>query len=69
MVDVEGPARRSAGIPAVRRICETYASASALEAMGAHVIRVDEKTGIQALERLYATKPTRPGLIERREFE
>jgi transposase len=30
---------------------------------------VDEKTGIQARERLHPTKPTRPGLIERREFE
>ena len=29
----------------------------------------DEKTGIQALERAYATKPVRPGLVERREFE
>lgn len=26
-------------------------------------------TGIQALERLAATKPVRPGLVERREFE
>jgi transposase len=30
---------------------------------------VDEKTGIQALERLYPTLPLRPGQIERREFE
>jgi transposase len=30
---------------------------------------VDEKTGIQALERLYPTKLTRPGLVERCEFE
>jgi transposase len=30
---------------------------------------VDEKTGIQALERLYPTLPRRPGQIERREFE
>ncbi len=29
----------------------------------------DEKTGIQALERLHPTKPTRPGLTERIEFE
>lgn len=32
-------------------------------------LSVDEKTGIQALERIYATKLTRPVLIERREFE
>jgi transposase len=33
------------------------------------VISTDEKTGIQAIERLHPTLPTRPGLIERREFE
>ncbi len=36
---------------------------------GGHVISTDEKTGIQALERLHPTKPTRPGLTERIEFE
>ena len=30
---------------------------------------VDEKTGMQALERIAPTKPGRPGLVERREFE
>jgi transposase len=30
---------------------------------------IDEKTGIQALERRYPTLPMRPGQIERREFE
>ncbi len=30
---------------------------------------VDEMTGIQALERKYPTKPMRPGLVERPEFE
>jgi transposase len=30
---------------------------------------LDEKTGIQALERLYPSLPLRPGLVERREFE
>jgi transposase len=29
----------------------------------------DEKTGMQALERLHETKPVRPGLVERIEFE
>jgi transposase len=33
------------------------------------VISTDEKTGIQALERLHPTRPTRPGLTERIEFE
>jgi putative transposase len=36
---------------------------------GGHVISTDDKTGIQALERLHPTLPTRQGLIERVEFE
>lgn len=34
-----------------------------------HVVSTDELTGIQALERKAPTKPLRPGLVERREFE
>jgi len=33
------------------------------------VVSTDEKTGMQAIERLYETKPVRPGLVERVEFE
>ena len=33
------------------------------------VVSCDEKTGIQALERLHPTLPTAPGEVERREFE
>lgn len=33
------------------------------------MVSTDEKTGMQALERIHPTKPTRPGLTERREFE
>src|SRR5712692_9823812 len=33
------------------------------------VLCLDEKTGIQALERLHPTRPLRPGLVERQEFE
>jgi len=33
------------------------------------VVSTDEKTGMQALERLHETKPVRPGLVERIEFE
>ena len=51
----------------VRKVCETYADAPRLAAEGGH--STDEKTGIQALERIHATKPTRPGLTERIEFE
>ena len=40
-----------------------------LAAEGTHVVSTDEKTGMQALERLHETKPTRPGLVERVEFE
>lgn len=53
----------------VREVCQTYADAPGLAAKGAHVVSTDEKTGIQALERIHPTKPTRPGLTERREFE
>ena len=53
----------------MRRICETYADAPRLHDEGAHVISTDEKTGIQALERLHPTLPTRPGKTERVEFE
>jgi transposase len=41
----------------------------ALAAKGTHVVSTDEKTGIQALERAHETKPVRPGLVERVEFE
>lgn len=37
--------------------------------IGTHVVSTDEKTGIQALERVHPTKPTRPGHIEKIEFE
>ena len=40
-----------------------------LQAMGAHIVSTDELTGLQALERKALTKPMRPGLVERREFE
>ena len=53
----------------MRNVCQTYADAPRLAAEGGHVVSTDEKTGIQALERIHPTKPTRPGLIERIEFE
>ena len=40
-----------------------------LHAVGVHIVSTDELTGIQALERTAPTKPLRPGLVERREFE
>lgn len=33
------------------------------------MLSTDEKTGMQALERLHETRPVRPGLVERIEFE
>jgi len=42
-----------------------YRHATELYAKGVHLISTDEKTGIQALERLYPDKPVKPGLIER----
>lgn len=53
----------------VRQITDTYRQAPELHAAGAHVMSTDEKTGMQALGRRYPTKPTRPGLVERVEFE
>ena len=50
-------------------MCDTYAEAPAIAARGGHVVSTDEKTGMQALERMFPTKTTKPGLIERREFE
>lgn len=53
----------------VRAVCETYREAPALDAQGTHVVSTDEKTGMQAPERVHATKPVRPGTPGRMEFE
>jgi DDE superfamily endonuclease len=53
----------------VREVCATYAEAPARYAAGTHTVSTDEKTGIQALERLHPSLPMRPGYIERHEFE
>lgn len=45
-------------------VCETYRTAAERHMLGEHVLSTDEKTGIQALERIAPTKPPRPGLIE-----
>jgi transposase len=50
-------------------ISTLYLQAPELAAQGTQLVSVDEKTGIQALERKHPDKPTRPGQIERREFE
>jgi transposase len=53
----------------VGKVCGIYRQAFELHQKGAHVVCTDEKTGMQALERKYPTKPTKPGLVERIEFE
>ncbi len=53
----------------MRNICDTYRDAPLIVAAFGHVVSTDEKTGMQALERVHPTKPPRPGLVERIEFE
>lgn len=53
----------------MRAICKIYHQAEELHTQGIHVISVDEKTGIQALERIHPTHPAKPGQVERVEFE
>jgi len=53
----------------VKVICDIYSQAIALHKAGSHLISTDEKTGIQALERIAPAKPMAPGKIERIEHE
>lgn len=50
-------------------MCQLYHQATELHERGVHLISTDEKTGIQALERLYPTRPMAPGKPEAQEFE
>ena len=50
---------------AVHEVCETYRQAPERHAQGIHTVSLDEKTGMQALERLHPTRAMQPGLIER----
>jgi hypothetical protein len=52
----------------VENVCQTYLSAVENELQGIHTVSVDEKTGIQALEREAPTKPMEPGKPERIEY-
>jgi len=54
---------------AVETLCDTYMTAPKLAAEGAHIVSTDEKSGMQALERIHESKPPRPGFVERIEFE
>jgi hypothetical protein len=50
-------------------ICRLYLDAPRLYRQGELVLCTDEKTGIQALERLHPAKPVKPGRVELQEFE
>ena len=51
----------------IKAICELYLNAQTLFDQQVIIISTDEKTGIQALERLSPTLPLKPGLVERPE--
>jgi len=53
----------------VGEVCDLYQEAGRLAEQGVHVVSTDEKTGIQALERLYPDLPMGPGEVQRREYE
>jgi len=53
----------------VHEVCDTYRQAPKRHKQGGHTISSDEKTGMQALKRLHPTRLTKPGLIERWEYE
>ena len=53
----------------VRTVCTLYHQAQELREQGVHLISTDEKTGIQALERIHPDHPMAPGKLELHEFE
>jgi transposase len=50
-------------------VCDLYEQAGRLAEQGVHLVSTDEKTGIQALERLHPDLPLGPGRVQRREYE
>ena len=50
-------------------VCDLYEQAGQLAEQGIHVVSTDEKTGIQALERLHPDIPMGPGRVQGREYE
>ncbi len=52
-----------------KEICDHYHEAKSSGREDVHCISTDEKTGIQALERIADTKPMRSGQVEKIEFE
>jgi transposase/transposase-like protein len=53
----------------VKTVCGLYIAAPTLHEQGIHLVCTDEKSGIQALERKYPTRPMIAGKVELREFE
>lgn len=53
----------------VRAVCKIYHQVQDLHAQRIHLISVDEKTEIQALERIHPTHPVKSGKVDRIEFE
>jgi hypothetical protein len=53
----------------VRAVCGHYAQAIALREEGIHLLSTDEKSTIQALQRLHPALPMCPGVVERQEHE
>lgn len=54
----------------VLEVCNTYRNALDLyRSQGTHTVSIDEQTGIQALERIVADLPPRPGMLAKREYE
>lgn len=53
----------------VKTVCDLYVAAPTLYQQGTHLVSLDEKTGIQALERKHPTRPMKPGQVELQEFE
>ena len=50
-------------------VCDIYAQAAELHANGTRIISTDEKTGIQARERISPAIPVHAGQPERQEYE
>jgi transposase len=53
----------------VKELCEIYHNAEKLNAKGVQIVSTDEKTGMQALERIHPNKPMIPGKEELIEAE
>lgn len=53
----------------IKSICLLYRNAIQMHQEGVHIISIDEKTGIQAIERAERTLPMRPNSPERKEHE